>query len=152
MTETGDISREETLDNSEESNEKTERADSFAGGDEGDSSGASRGDASSSAPSYQPRERSSRGSYQRSSRPPAGGRTRFRPRRSVCSFCVDKVKEIDYKDVDTLRRFLDDYGKIKAARKTGTCAKHQRRLAVAIKRARHLALLPFSSSRFHRGD
>jgi len=75
----------------------------------------------------------------------AGG-ARFRPRRSVCTFCVDKVKRIDYKDVSLLVRFLDDYGKIKAGRKTGTCAKHQRRLAVAIKRARHLALLPFSSA------
>ena len=74
---------------------------------------------------------------------------RFRPRRSVCSFCVDKIKVIDYKDVGLLQRFLDDYGKIKAGRKTGTCAKHQRRLAVAIKRARHLALLPYTSSGRH---
>ena len=73
---------------------------------------------------------------------------RFHPRRKVCSFCVDRVNTIDYKDVDTLRRFLDDHAKIKARRKTGTCAKHQRRLAVAIKRARHLALLPFTSGRF----
>jgi small subunit ribosomal protein S18 len=78
---------------------------------------------------------------------------RFRPRRSVCTFCVDKVKDIDYKDVGMLQRFLDDYGKIRAGRKTGTCARHQRRLAVAIKRARHLALLPFTSSgRYHHGD
>ena len=78
---------------------------------------------------------------------------RFRPRRSVCTFCVDKIKDIDYKDVGLLQRFLDDYGKIKAGRKTGTCARHQRRLAVAIKRARHLALLPFTSSgRYHHGD
>jgi small subunit ribosomal protein S18 len=71
----------------------------------------------------------------------------------VCAFCIDKVKGIDYKDVGQLQRFLDDYGKIRAGRKTGTCAKHQRRLAVAIKRARHLALLPFTSSgRYHHGD
>ena len=84
---------------------------------------------------------------------PGGGRgTRprfFRPRRSVCAFCVDK-KVIDYKDVGGLTRFVDAYGKIRAARKTGTCAKHQRRLAVAVKRARHLALLPFATSRMHR--
>jgi len=88
------------------------------------------------------------------SRSDAGGGRRgrprfFRPRRSVCSFCVDK-KVIDYKDVGGLTRFVDAYGKIRAARKTGTCAKHQRRLAVAIKRARHLALLPFATSRMHR--
>ena len=76
-----------------------------------------------------------------------GGRRRFHRRRKVCSFCVDKVQAIDYKDVDTIRRFLDDHGKIRARRKTGTCAKHQRRLALAIKRARHLALLPFTAIR-----
>lgn len=76
-----------------------------------------------------------------------GGRRFFRPRRKVCSFCVDKIKVIDYKDTNTLQRFLDDHGKIRARRKTGTCAKHQRRLALAVKRARHLALLPFTASR-----
>ena len=91
-------------------------------------------------------------------RRPAGGRAGERDdsarrggglgrRRAVCSFCLDKVKVIDYKDVNTVRRFLDGYGKIKGRRKTGTCAKHQRRLAVAIKRARHLALLPFVANR-----
>ena len=60
------------------------------------------------------------------------------------------LKVIDYKDLGSLNRFVDAYGKIRAARKTGTCAKHQRRLAVAIKRARHLALLPFATSRMHR--
>jgi small subunit ribosomal protein S18 len=91
-----------------------------------------------------------------SSRPrgaPRGGgprsdhRGRFRPRRKVCSFCVDKVKHFGYKDVDMLRRFIDDHGKIVPRRKTGTCAKHQRRLALAIKQARHLALLPFVAGR-----
>ena len=75
----------------------------------------------------------------------AGGR--FRPRRKVCTFCVDKGKEINYKDADTLQRFVDDHGKILARRKTGTCARHQRRLAVAIKLARHLALLPYVARR-----
>ena len=79
------------------------------------------------------------------------GASGFRPRRSVCSFCVDKVRVIDHKDVKTLEPYLDSYAKIRAARKTGTCAKHQRRLAVAVKRARHMALIPFSSSRF-RGE
>lgn len=61
----------------------------------------------------------------------------------VCPFCAQKAKAIDYKQADLLRRFLTDHGKIKARRKVGTCAKHQRMLAVAIKRARHVALLPF---------
>lgn len=80
------------------------------------------------------------------------GGSGFRPRRSVCSFCVDKVKVVDYKDIRTLESYLDSYGKIKAARKTGTCAKHQRRLTIAIKRARHLALLPYTASRFRGGE
>jgi len=68
---------------------------------------------------------------------------RFIPRRKVCAFCTDKAEVIDYKRPELLRRFLTDRGKIKPRRRTGTCAKHQRRLAVAIKRARHLALLPY---------
>jgi small subunit ribosomal protein S18 len=58
-------------------------------------------------------------------------------------FCEEKVTHIDYKQADLLRGFLTDRGKIRPRRQTGTCAKHQRQLAVAIKRARHLALLPF---------
>jgi small subunit ribosomal protein S18 len=61
-------------------------------------------------------------------------------------FCVDKVKYIDYKEPGRLRRFVSDRGKIEARRKTGTCAKHQRALTVALKRARHLALLPFTAA------
>jgi small subunit ribosomal protein S18 len=60
-------------------------------------------------------------------------------------FCVDKVQYIDYKDPGRLRRFVSDRGKIEARRKTGTCAKHQRALTIALKRARHLALLPFTA-------
>ena len=71
-----------------------------------------------------------------------GGR---KGRRKVCSFCVDKIGAIDYKDVAKLRRFISERGKILPRRVTGTCARHQRDLTVAIKRARHLALLPFSS-------
>ena len=60
-----------------------------------------------------------------------------------CKFCMDRVVAIDYKDHNRLRRFVTDRGKIAARRITGTCARHQRQLAIAIKRARHLALLPF---------
>jgi small subunit ribosomal protein S18 len=74
-------------------------------------------------------------------------RRRGRPggRRKVCAFCVDQVDIIDYKDPVKLRRYLSDRGKIEPRRKTGTCAKHQRRLSVALKRARHLALLPYTA-------
>lgn len=68
-----------------------------------------------------------------------------RPRRRVCSFCVDKIKHIDYKDYARLREFISDRGKILKSRGTGTCARHQRALARAIKRARHIALLPYVS-------
>lgn len=67
-----------------------------------------------------------------------------RPRRKVCSFCVDKVEEINYKDVAKLRRYITERGKILPRRISGTCAKHQRQLTVAIKRARNVALLPFT--------
>jgi small subunit ribosomal protein S18 len=70
---------------------------------------------------------------------------KFTPRRKVCLFCVDKIDEVDYKDVNRLRRFLSDRGKIEPRRKTGTCATHQRSLNTALKRARHLALLPFTA-------
>ncbi|MFZ8843388.1 MULTISPECIES: 30S ribosomal protein S18 [Thermoflexus] len=62
----------------------------------------------------------------------------------LCYFCVERVA-IDYKNVDLLRRFVNDRARIKPRRQTGTCAKHQRRLSVAIKRARHLGLLPFTA-------
>src|SRR5258707_15143403 len=83
---------------------------------------------------------------------PGGPGGRFGPRRSkVCNFCLDKIKEVPYKDSDLLRRYLTDRGKIRPRRQTGTCAKHQRSLAVAVKRARHLALLPFTAEHV-RGD
>ncbi len=77
--------------------------------------------------------------------PRQGGRTRGRytPRRRVCSFCVEHVKAIDYKDYERLRRYVPDRAKIEPRRKSGVCAKHQRALSLAIKRARHLALLPY---------
>lgn len=68
-----------------------------------------------------------------------------RKRRKVCSFCVDKVNDIDYKDISKLRKFMSDRGKILPRRTTGVCAKHQRQLTEAIKRARHLAFLPYSA-------
>lgn len=68
-----------------------------------------------------------------------------KPRRKVCQFCIDKVEFIDYKDVAKLRRFVSERAKILPRRITGTCAKHQRELTVAIKRARHIALIPYTT-------
>jgi small subunit ribosomal protein S18 len=84
---------------------------------------------------------------ERSGGPRFGGRGRdFRSRRKVCAFCVDHVREIDYKDVGRLRRYVSERAKIEPRRKTGTCAKHQRRLTVALKNARHMALLPYTAA------
>lgn len=66
-------------------------------------------------------------------------------RKKVCGFCVDKVENIDYKDIARLRRYMSERGKILPRRVTGTCARHQRELTVAIKRARHLALFPYTA-------
>ncbi|MFQ5398395.1 MAG: 30S ribosomal protein S18 [Anaerolineae bacterium] len=89
------------------------------------------------APTTSRRPRSGQGRRSRRSRT-----RRYQRRKRFCGFCVDK-KEIDYKDYETLRRYVNEYGRIKPRRQTGTCAKHQRKLAISIKRARHLALLPF---------
>lgn len=70
---------------------------------------------------------------------------RYIARPKICQFCADKNLAIDYKQADMLRRFLSEGGKIRPRRQTGTCARHQRTLATAIKRARHLALLPFNA-------
>ena len=78
------------------------------------------------------------------------GKSRYAPKRRVCFFCANKVKVIDYKDPGKLRGYISDRGKIEPRRRTGTCAKHQRILAVAIKRARHLALLPYVSAHIGR--
>ncbi len=67
-----------------------------------------------------------------------------KPRKKVCNFCVDNIDEIDYKDVEKLKRYISDKGKILPRRVTGTCAKHQRKVNEAIKRARHIALLPYT--------
>ena len=79
---------------------------------------------------------------ERVERAPRGNR---KGRRKVCAFCVDKVENINYKDVAKLRRYLSERAKIVPRRVTGTCARHQRQLTVAIKRARHLAFLPYVS-------
>ncbi len=71
------------------------------------------------------------------------GGGRYVPRRKVCAFCVGKAKAIDYKDTAKLQSYISDRGKIQPRRRTGVCAKHQRSLAVAIKRARYIALLPY---------
>ncbi len=66
-----------------------------------------------------------------------------RKRKKVCAFCADRANVIDYKDAAKLRRFVSERGKILPRRMTGTCAEHQRTLTVAIKRARHIAILPY---------
>ena len=71
-----------------------------------------------------------------------GGR---KGRKKVCAFCVDKIDVIDYKDISRLRRFISERAKILPRRVTGTCARHQRELTIAIKRARYLALIPYTS-------
>lgn len=77
--------------------------------------------------------------------PGQGGGRRFYNRRRVCTFCVDKIQEVDYKDFNRLQRFLSERARIMPRRRSGTCTKHQRMLALAIKRARHLALLPYTA-------
>src|SRR5581483_2145942 len=67
-----------------------------------------------------------------------------RTKKKVCIFCKDRIASVDYKDVNVLRRFMSDRGKIRARRVSGNCAQHQRDVAVAIKTARELALLPYS--------
>ena len=76
---------------------------------------------------------------------PMKRRGTIRRRKKVCVFCAEKVEKIDYKDVARLRKFISERSKILPRRVTGTCAKHQRELTEAIKRARHVALLPFIS-------
>jgi small subunit ribosomal protein S18 len=76
----------------------------------------------------------------------AGGRGERPTRRKICQFCHDHTREIDYKDASRfMKRYISDRGKIEPRRKTGTCAKHQRRLTVALKQARHMALLPYTA-------
>jgi small subunit ribosomal protein S18 len=74
-----------------------------------------------------------------------GGMRMRRMKRKVCSFCIDKVTDIDYKEVSKVRKYISEKGKILPRRISGNCAKHQRQLTIAIKRARHIALLPFTA-------
>ncbi len=67
----------------------------------------------------------------------------YHRKRRFCAFCVEKVSLIDYKEYEVLRRYLTEHGRLRPRRQTGTCAKHQRGLAKAVKRARHIALIPF---------
>ncbi|MDD5127910.1 MAG: 30S ribosomal protein S18 [Dehalococcoidales bacterium] len=76
-------------------------------------------------------------------RPRRWTKGKYIPKRKVCAFCRDKIATIDYKDAVKLLPFVSDRGKIEPRRRTGTCAKHQRLLSEAIKRARHIALLPY---------
>jgi len=107
------------------------------------SSGAPSNGAPSGGGSYGGAPSGDRGG-ERPRRRPGGGGGRF-GRRRVCSFCVDKVQSIDYKEPSKLRRYISDRAKIEPRRKTGTCARHQRMLTQALKRARHVALLPFTA-------
>lgn len=81
---------------------------------------------------------------ERSERQGPGGPRRFYAAPRVCQFCTDHNVVVDYKQVELMRRFVTDEGKIRPRRQTGTCARHQRQLARAIKRARHLGLLHFT--------
>ncbi len=78
---------------------------------------------------------------ERSFNRPRGGR---RPRRKVCQLCVDKVQHVEYTDTNRLRKFTSERGKILPRRMSGNCAKHQRQVSEAIKRARHIALMPYT--------
>ncbi len=79
-------------------------------------------------------------------REPRRGNSRVRrAKRKVCAFCVDKADSIDYKDIGKLRKYVTERGKILPRRISGTCAKHQRQLTEAVKRARNIALLPFTT-------
>lgn len=75
-------------------------------------------------------------------------RRRFTRRPRICQFCADKTLVIEYKNIDLMKRYVTEDGKIRPRRETGSCAKHQRKVAQAVKRARHMALLPFKASRF----
>jgi small subunit ribosomal protein S18 len=95
------------------------------------------------------RESGGRGPGRRESGGPSGpgGRKQYFRRRKVCKFCEEKIDVIDYKDAKLVGQFVSERGKILPRRLTGTCSPHQRLLAVAIKRARNIALIPFAAER-----
>ena len=104
--------------------------------------------ASDSAPASAPSASSApsaAGARRPSSSAPGGRRAPYPVRRKVCRFCAEKVRDIDFKQIQILRTFTTDTGKILSARITGNCASHQRQLTRCIKRARNLALLPYVS-------
>jgi small subunit ribosomal protein S18 len=88
-------------------------------------------------PSERPQER----------RPRPQQRRRYTRRPRVCQFCAEQTKSLDYKQIELLKRYINEQKKIRPRRETGTCSKHQRMLARTIKKARHMALLPFSAER-----
>src|SRR2546421_8766050 len=94
---------------------------------------------------YRPREAGDRDRDRGGGRSFGGPPGMRRPRRKVCTFCADRVQRIDYKDVGRIRRYISDRGKIDPRRKSGTCAKHQRMLTTALKRARLMAMLPYTA-------
>lgn len=99
---------------------------------------------STSSPSTAPPRAAPRAAGRPARRQGGGGhRGRFHRKPKVCLFCVEKNLSIDYKQPDVLRRFVNNNGKMRPRRQTGTCARHQRRLAMAIKRSRHLAMMAF---------
>jgi small subunit ribosomal protein S18 len=101
---------------------------------------------STPAPSARPQGRPDR--PDRPDRGPGGGREggrKFFRRKKVCKFCVEKIDDINYKEVRLLQQFVAERGKIVPRRLTGVCTPHQRRLTAAIKRARNIALLPFAA-------
>ena len=119
----------------EEIDENEDDDDSSDNGDD-DERGSRRGRSSRRSQRSQQRGRQQSRSYHR--------RRRY-SRRRVCAFCADKTLTIDWKKTDNLRRFVVDSGSILPRRKSGLCAKHQRQVAVAIKRARHMALFPYTT-------
>ena len=84
---------------------------------------------------------------ERAARPRRRQFRRYERRPRVCQFCAEKTKIIDHKQVELLKRYVKDQAKIRPTRETGACSKHQRMVAKAVKRARHLALLPFAAER-----
>jgi small subunit ribosomal protein S18 len=89
------------------------------------------------------RDRGGRDSYDKGEG--KGGMRMRRAKKKVCGFCIDKVMDIDYKEVNKVRKYVSERGKILPRRISGNCAKHQRQLTIAIKRARHIALLPYTT-------
>ena len=104
---------------------------------------ASASETPAGAPASAPAASASSSASSAARRPDSRRRAPYPVRRKVCRFCAEKVRDIDYKQIQILRTFTTDTGKILSARITGNCASHQRQLTRCIKRARNLALLPY---------